>query len=133
MHIAKSVHQEAPDRNGKGMGEFGIVINASTVYSGVYGNGHMGTQRRRVEKIHKNRTFTFSFYELTLQNFMLHVLFFGHVVRYTVDVKTHLSSQKRGCSIIKEVQAMKTYNLTRHLTTILTVFAAIFLLASSSI
>ena len=60
---------------------------------------------------------------------------FHHITTYTfnVDVKTHLSSQKRGCSIIKEVQAMKTYNLTRHLTTILTVFAAIFLLASSSI
>ena len=50
-----------------------------------------------------------------------------------VDVKTHLSKQKERMQYKKEVHVMKTYNLTRHLTTILTVFAAIFLLASCNI
>ena len=36
-------------------------------------------------------------------------------------------------AVKKEVHEMKTYNLTRHLTTIITVFAAIFFLASCSI
>ena len=52
---------------------------------------------------------------------------------YTVDVKTHLSKQKERMQYNKEVQAMKTYNLMRHLTTIITVFAAIFFLAGCSI
>ena len=53
--------------------------------------------------------------------------------RYTIDVKTHLSPQKERMQYRMEVHEMKTYNITRHLTTILTVFAAIFLLASCSI
>lgn len=50
-----------------------------------------------------------------------------------VDVKTHLSKQKERMQYNKEVKTMKTYNLTRHLTTIITVFAAIFFLAGCSI
>ena len=50
-----------------------------------------------------------------------------------VDVETHLSKQKERMQYNKEVQAMKTYNLMRHLTTIITVFAAIFLLAGCNI
>ena len=61
------------------------------------------------------------------------VRFSGHIVLYTVDVKTHLSKQKERMQYNKEVKAMKTYNLTRHLTTIITVFAAIFFLAGCSI
>ena len=61
------------------------------------------------------------------------VRFSGHIVRYTVYVKTHLSPQKERMQYRMEVHEMKTYNITRHLTTILTVFAAIFLLASCSI
>ena len=61
------------------------------------------------------------------------VRFSGHIVLYTVDVKTHLIKQKERMQYNKEVQAMKTYNLMRHLTTIITVFAAIFFLAGCSI
>lgn len=61
------------------------------------------------------------------------VRFSGHIVLYTVDVKTHLIKQKERMQYNKEVQAMKTYNLMRHLTTIITVFAAIFFLAGCNI
>ena len=61
------------------------------------------------------------------------VRFSGHMMLYTVDVKTHLSKQKERMQYNKEVQAMKTYNLMRHLTTIITVFAAIFFLAGCNI
>ncbi len=52
---------------------------------------------------------------------------------YNVDVETHLSKQKERMQYNKEVKAMKTYNLMRHLTTIITVFAAIFFLAGCNI
>jgi len=60
----------------------------------------------------------------------LTVCFFGHIGVYTIDVETHFNKQKKRMQYNKEVHAMKTYNLTRHLTTIVTVFAAIFFLAS---
>ena len=49
------------------------------------------------------------------------------------SVSFSLNAAKERMQYKKEVHVMKTYNLTRHLTTILTVFAAIFLLASCNI
>ena len=44
-----------------------------------------------------------------------------------------LEHAKQGMQYSKEVNLMKTYSFARHLTTIMTVFAAIFLFASCAI
>ena len=59
--------------------------------------------------------------------------FFDALERLECRYRNALKPNKDGMQYNKEGQAMKTYNLTRHVATIMAVFAAIFLLAGCAI